>query len=1157
MNSAARDLLFGLAALRVGFIDQDQLVAALQARANDKTGSLAEHLENRGVLDTQQCGNVEELITLHLTKYGGDIEQSLAAISPGASTLAKLAELGDGQLNATLTHIGSARTEPDDRQTAAHLVGTATADGRRFRVLRPHAQGGLGAVFVALDEELHREVALKQILEHHADDSVARQRFLLEAEITGGLEHPGIVPVYGLGHHRDGRPYYAMRFIKGDSLKEAIAAFHADEGLKADAGARTLARQKLLRRFLDVCNAIDYAHGRGVLHRDLKPANIIVGRYGETLVVDWGLAKAVGIADPAMDKDHHPLIPASASGSAKTLPGSALGTPAYMSPEQASGEIDRLGPHSDVYSLGATLYCLLTGQAPFVSRDLVAAMEAVTKGDFPTPRSLDATIPVALEAVCLKAMSTKPEDRYASPRALADDIERWIADAPVTAYRETVWERLARWSRTHRTLVRAAAASLVVALIAAALIAIQQARAADRERKVALSEREARKAERAARIAEQKALAVARTRLTQIERANDLLASIFQDIDPRLEEKDGKPLGAQLGERLDLAAAQLDAASINDPLTLAKLQSTLGRTQLSLDRPDKAIVLLASAGDALAKLLGPDDADTLTTRNNLSRAYQAAGRTKEALSLSQDVLALRIPKLGPDHKDTLVSKNTVASSLLAVGRTDEAIALLEETLKVRTATLGAEQPDTLNARNNLATAYSVAGRMAQAISHLEETLKVRLATLGSDHVDTHATRTNLSTAYLKAGRYREAIPLLEQSLTRFTAKLGPDHNDTHATRNNLASTYEHAGRGADAILLHKETLKLRTAKFGKDHPSTLASRNNLGTAYASAGSLDEAISLHEESVALSLAKFGPNHPTTLVLRNNLGDAYRAAGRTAEAIKIAEDVLALRIAKLGPDHPDTLGSCNNLAQGYFNSDRLTEAIAQWEGMLKALDAKLGPDHPNALVVRSNLASAYLRAGRVAEAIPIFEKTLKFAEAKLGPTHRLTLNVHDHLASAYYAGARWSDSEPMYLSSIERHRRAGPSALPGLTSDLAALGYVLIKQSKWAEAEPTLRECLAIRDKSSPDDWSRFLTMSLLGNALLGQAKYPEAEPLLVGGYEGIKGRESKIPLSSRRLLPEAAERIIRLYETWGRPDQLNSWKSRLGLADLPANAFARP
>src|SRR4029079_10699071 len=240
--------------------------------------------------------------------------------------------------------------------TASLSVGPPTSDGQRFRILRPHARGGLGAVFVALDSELNREVALKQILDRHADDPDSRARFLLEADVTGRLEHPGVVPVYGLGCDACGRPFYAMRLVKGETLKEAIERFHAAGGAR-DPRRWNLELRRLLSRFVAVCDVVAYAHSRGVIHRDLKPANILLGPYGETLVVDWGLAKVVGRGESAAPAgaEEATLQPASGSGSSETLPGTALGTPAYMSPEQAEGRLEQVGPLSRGDSLGADI----------------------------------------------------------------------------------------------------------------------------------------------------------------------------------------------------------------------------------------------------------------------------------------------------------------------------------------------------------------------------------------------------------------------------------------------------------------------------------------------------------------------------------------------------------------------------------------------------------------------------------------------------------------------------------------------------------------------------------------------------------------------------------------------------------------------------------
>ena len=252
-RAADRHLLFGLLALQNGIINQGQLVAAFQAWTLDKSKGLADHLEARGDL-TGAGGLLEALADVHMDAHGGDLERSLAAVSAGKSTERACRGLPtriSPRRSATShrRHAPPAATRMIDH-TGTFSVGSATSDGQRFRVLRPHARGGLGAVFVALDAELHREVALKQILDSHADDPTSRQRFLIEAEITGGLEHPGIVPVYGLGTYADGRPYYAMRFIRGDSLKEAIERFHAHEAPKTTIpGRRSLELRKLLRRF--------------------------------------------------------------------------------------------------------------------------------------------------------------------------------------------------------------------------------------------------------------------------------------------------------------------------------------------------------------------------------------------------------------------------------------------------------------------------------------------------------------------------------------------------------------------------------------------------------------------------------------------------------------------------------------------------------------------------------------------------------------------------------------------------------------------------------------------------------------------------------------------------------------------------------------------
>jgi serine/threonine protein kinase/tetratricopeptide (TPR) repeat protein len=747
----SRDLLFGLLALQTGLIKQAQLVAAFHAWTQARDRPMADILAEQGAMETPCLTLVEGLVIEHLRRHGSDPQRSLAAIGVGRSTRKCLRQIGNRELDASLAHVGSGSTEHEDDhdRTASYAVGTATSDGLRFRVLRPHARGGLGAVFVALDTELHREVALKQILDDHADDPTSRQRFLLEAEVTGGLEHPGIVPVYGLGSYGDGRPFYAMRFVRGDSLKEAIEAYHADETLRKDPGRSSLEFRKLLRRFVDVCNAIEYAHSRGVLHRDIKPGNIIVGGHGETLVVDWGLAKPTGQSEPGAEEQT--LIPFSASGSAETLPGSALGTPAYMSPEQARGDLEHLGPRSDVYSLGATLYCLLTAKPPQEGDDVGELLRSVQRGNFPRPRRLDASIDPALEAICLKAMALKSEDRYASPRQLVEDIERWMADEPVSAWPEPLSRRTRRWMQRNRTAVAAVAVALAAGVVGLGAVAGVQAQAnralkkandattqaltrvRDEQTKtrIALDEVRAEQARTQAALAratdeEQKA--------RQSAAESQAVLKFFQDkvlAATRPEGQEGG-LGKEVTIRraVDAAEPKIAEAFRDQPAAEASIREALGLTYFYLDELALAIAQHERSRQLRRDTLGPDHPGTLAAMHNLAGAYQAAGRLKEAIQLNEETLQLLKAQHGPDYYGTLVSMNSLAIAYRDAGRLTDALPLFEEALERAKANLGLDHPVTLLIMNQLGAAYDSAGRPNEALPLLEEALKLRKAKLG-------------------------------------------------------------------------------------------------------------------------------------------------------------------------------------------------------------------------------------------------------------------------------------------------------------------------------------------------------------------------------------------------------------------------------------------
>ena len=327
------------------------------------------------------------------------------------------------------------------------------------RILRVHQRGGMGRILVAYDQYLKREVAIKELHPDVAEDESIVRRFIGEAEITAQLEHPGVVPIHRLGQGGDGLPYYTMKMIKGDTLQDAIKAYHRKPS-KADL-------LNLVRKLVSVSKTIAFAHSRGVIHRDLKPANIMLGEHGETLVMDWGLAKPYnqGIEDTYISVIHQ----TKQTRPGLTVVGAIVGTPAFMSPEQANADDNIAGPLSDVFSLGTVLYYMLTGQTAFSGRSTQEVLSKVRACNPTPPSHVKHNVPRGLEMICLKAMAKLPENRYQGATEFADDLCRWLDDKPVAAEADSFLSKVLLWLRYCRTPLATIAWVLILSIVLASI----------------------------------------------------------------------------------------------------------------------------------------------------------------------------------------------------------------------------------------------------------------------------------------------------------------------------------------------------------------------------------------------------------------------------------------------------------------------------------------------------------------------------------------------------------------------------------------------------------------------------------------------------------------------------------------------------------------
>jgi serine/threonine-protein kinase len=408
-----RNLLFGVLALQADLIDSRQFLEACLLWTGRKNVALADLLVQRGWIVPADREHVDYLLGRKLQKHGGDPQASLAAIPDDVKR--SLAALGDDDIRRSLAG-------PPAPEGAAHQAATVDyipGPDERYARLLLHATGGIGRVWLAHDGDLGRDVALKELRPERAGPGAPQARFLQEARITGQLEHPGVVPVYELARRPDGQPFYTMRFVKGRTLSEAARAYH-DKRSQGQADALDL--PTLLNAFVTVCNTVAYAHSRGVIHRDLKGQNVILGDFGEVVVLDWGLAKLVGRPEDAPEPSQ---LVAAGADSGYTVQGQALGTPAYMAPEQSAGRLDLIDRRTDVYGLGAILYEILTAAPPFGGPSTEEVLRRVREEEPAPPQRFWPEVPPALEALCLRALAKRPADRPAAAAELAQEVQGW------------------------------------------------------------------------------------------------------------------------------------------------------------------------------------------------------------------------------------------------------------------------------------------------------------------------------------------------------------------------------------------------------------------------------------------------------------------------------------------------------------------------------------------------------------------------------------------------------------------------------------------------------------------------------------------------------------------------------------------------------------
>ena len=915
------NLLFGVLALQAELIDTARFAEACTAWTARKDTRLADLLVERGWLTPDDRADIERLLDRKLKRHGGDVRASLDSAANDQARRA-LAALNDPDIDRS---IGD--RSQDDYALTVSLLPTASHHPEtrdRYALAHIHARGGIGQVWLARDGELGRNVALKELRPERAEDPRNWARFLKEAQITGQLEHPGIVPIYELARRsKDQQPFYTMRFVKGHTLSEAIATYHQKQAA-GQAGPRDL--QDLLNAFISVCNAIAYAHSRGVIHRDLKPQNVALGDFGEVMVLDWGLAKLVDVPE----EDSGTSLVELPKEPGETVPGQVLGSPAYMAPEQAAGQVDRIERRSDVYGLGAILYELLTGRPPFSGSDSHEVIRKVQTEAPEKPRQVCRDVPPALEAVCLRALAKKPEDRYASVKELAEEVKRWLADQPVNAWPEPWPARARRWMGRHRTLLTTSVAFLITAVVSLAigtvrlewersrtdtarLEAVKNLNEAKRQAEIAKTN------ENEARHQQQRAEANLAKFRTAVDK--HWLVQISDNLKEWESNSSNQDLFMKrmLDDTLVFLQSAIDSTS-GDPLAeadSARLYISMGLVYYLKARVDDALSMFRKAISQYEKTVEvfPNVAayrqKLVETNHLVGMLFTDNRRWDEAIVAFRKAIEL-------DPKFALAYSN-LGWALGEKKRYDEAIPILHKAIEL--------DSKLAEAHNNLGWALNGKGQYDEAIPSLRKALEL-------DPKDAKA-QNNLGYALNRKRQYDEAIPILRKAID-----LDPNHATAH---NNLGSALNGKGHYDEAVPILRRAIEI--------NPRYATAHNNLGYALNRKQRYDEAIPILRKAIEIN-SRYATAY-------NNLGWALIEKRQYDEAIPILRKAIEL--------DPKQVNARNHLGRALNEKGRYDEAIP----ILREAVA-INPNHRSA---HNNLGWVLNEKGWYDEAIPILRKAIE--------------------------------------------------------------------------------------------------------------------------------------------------------------------------------------